>query len=60
MREPGDATPPSNLILYQTENGKTLIQCRFEEESLWLSQAQMGKLYQKDVKTINEHIQNIY
>jgi hypothetical protein len=60
MNPSSEAVPPSDLILYQTEDGKTRIQCRFEDDSLWLSQAQMGELYQKDVKTINEHIQNIY
>jgi hypothetical protein len=60
MRDPDEATPASDLILYQTEDGRTRIQCRFEEENLWLSQAQIGDLYQKDVKTINEHLLNIY
>ena len=52
--------PASGLILYQTEDGKTRIQCRFEDESIWLTQAQIAELYQKDVKTINEHLLNIY
>jgi hypothetical protein len=56
-REP---TPASDLILYQTEDGKTRIHCRFEDEGLWLTQAQIADLYQKDVKTINEHLLNIY
>ena len=60
MSVPGEATPPSDLILYQTEDGKTRIQCRFEDDNLWLTQAQIGELYQKDVKTINEHLLNIY
>lgn len=60
MNSSAEAVPPSDLILYQTEDGKTRIQCRFEDDSLWLSQAQMGELYKKDVKTINEHILNIY
>ena len=60
MRDPSQATPPSDLILYQTEDGKTRIQCRFEDDNLWLTQAQIGELYQKDVKTINEHLLNIY
>lgn len=50
----------SDLILYQTEDGKTRIQCRFKDESIWLTQAQIAMLYQKDVKTINEHLLNIY
>ena len=58
MSFPG--SPASDLILYQTEAGKTRIQCRFEDESIWLTQAQIAELYQKDVKTINEHLLNIY
>ena len=52
--------PPSDLVFYQSEDGKTRIQCRFEEENIWLSQLQIAELYQKDVKTINEHLANIY
>jgi hypothetical protein len=55
-----EPAPGSDLILYQTEDGKTRIQCRFEDESIWLTQAQIAELYQKDVKTINEHLLNIY
>ena len=55
-----EPTPASDLILYQTEDGKTRIQCRFEDESIWLTQAQIAELYQKDVKTINEHLLNIF
>jgi hypothetical protein len=55
-----EPTPASDLIMYQTEEGKTRIQCRFEDEIIWLTQAQIAELYQKDVKTINEHLLNIY
>jgi hypothetical protein len=55
-----EPSPASDLILYQTEDGKTRIQCRFEDESIWLTQAQIAELYEKDVKTINEHLLNIY
>ncbi len=55
-------TPPtsSELILYQTEDGRTRIQCRFEDETVWLTQALIADLFQKDVRTINEHLQNIF
>lgn len=54
-------TPPAGEILvYQTEDGRTRVECRFQEETLWLSQALIGELFQKDVRTINEHLQNIY
>jgi hypothetical protein len=52
--------PASDLIPYQSEDGKNRIQCRFEDESIWLTQAQIAELYQKDVKTIDEHLLNIY
>jgi hypothetical protein len=54
------AAPSSELILYQTEDGRTRIQCRLEDDTLWLTQAQMAELFQKDVRTINEHLVNIF
>ena len=57
---PDTPEPSSRLILYQTEDGRTRIQCRFEGETIWLTQALLAELFQKDVRTINEHIQNIY
>jgi hypothetical protein len=60
MSVPGEATPPSDLILYQTEDGKTRIQCRFEDESLWLTQAQMADLFQTTPQNITQHIKAIY
>ena len=44
-----DETPSSEIILYQTEDGRTRIQCRFENETIWLSQALLAELFQKDV-----------
>jgi hypothetical protein len=52
--------PASEIILYQSEDGRTLVQCRFEDETVWLSQALMSELFQKDVRTINEHLGNIF
>ena len=52
--------PNTDLILYQTEDGRTRIQCRFENETVWLSQALIAELFQKDVRTINEHLLNIF
>jgi hypothetical protein len=39
--------PASDLILYQTEYGKTRNQCQFEDESIWLTQAQIAELHQR-------------
>ena len=48
------------ILFYQTEDGGTRIECRFEEETIWLSQALIAELYQKDVRTVNEHLKNIF
>jgi len=50
----------SDLILYQTEDGQTKIEVHLQDETVWLSQKLMAELFQKNVRTINEHIQNIY
>jgi len=54
------AAPAGELVLYQTEDGRTRIECRFEGETIWLTQALMAELFQKDVRTINEHLVNIF
>ena len=55
-------TPPPNseMILYQTEDGRTRIECRFAEENLWLTQALMAELFQIGVNTVNHHLKGIY
>jgi len=50
----------SELLIYQTGDGRTRIQVRLEDETVWLTQKLMAELFQKDVRTINEHIRNIY
>lgn len=50
----------SNIIIYQTEDGKTKIETRLENETVWLTIEQMAELFQKSRSTINEHIINIY
>ncbi|MBM2816401.1 MAG: Virulence protein [Ignavibacteria bacterium] len=50
----------SQIIIYQTEDGNTKLDVRLENETVWLTQKLMAELFQKDVRTISEHIQNIY
>ena len=50
----------SNIIIYQTEDGRTKIETRLENETVWLTQAQMAELFQKGRTTITEHIKNIF
>ena len=48
------------ILLYQTEDGQTRLECRFQDETLWLTQALIAELFQKDIRTVNEHLKNIY
>jgi len=50
----------SALVLYQTEDGKTRLEVRLQDETAWLTQKMMADLFQVAVPTINEHVKNIY
>jgi len=52
--------PQSSIILYQTEDGRTRIQCRFEDETVWLTQKLMADLFQIGVGTVNHHLKAIF
>jgi hypothetical protein len=52
--------PTGEVILYPTEDGRTRVECRFAGETVWLTQALMAELFGKDVRTINEHLQNLF
>jgi hypothetical protein len=52
--------PQSSIVLYRTEDGRTRNQCRFENETIWLTQAQIAELFDKDVRTVNEHLVNVF
>jgi hypothetical protein len=60
MTDPGDPTPTSELVFYEGEDGKSRIQVRLDGGTVWLSQRLLAELFQKDVRTINEHILNIF
>ena len=55
-----EAPPQSSLILYQSEDGQTRIQCRLVNDTIWLTQALMAELFQVTVPTISEHLKSIY
>lgn len=52
--------PTGEILLYQTEDGKTRLEVQLLGETVWLTQKQMADLFQKDVRTISEHIRNVY
>lgn len=48
------------IVIYQSEDGQTQIDVRLENETVWLTQAQMAELFQKDQSVIARHIANIF
>lgn len=60
MDKPIETSPVGEFLLYETDDGKTRVECRFVDETLWLTQALMAELFQVKVPTINEHLKNIY
>ncbi|MCU0375370.1 MAG: hydroxyacid dehydrogenase, partial [Chitinophagaceae bacterium] len=50
----------SEILLYQTEDGHLKIQVRLENETVWLSQADMAELFQTSKQNISLHIRNIF
>ena len=56
----GNGQPQSSIVLYQTEDGQTRVQCRFENETIWLTQALIAELFQTSIPNINLHLKAIY
>jgi hypothetical protein len=50
----------SEILIYQNQDGNIKIDVRLQEETVWLTQSQMGQLFGKDKRTISEHISNIF
>ena len=48
------------FLVYQAEDGRIKIDVRLADETVWLPQRLLAELFQKDVRTINEHIRNVY
>ena len=49
-----------SLVIYQTDDGRATVECRLVDETIWLSQALMGELFDRSKKTISEHLRNIF
>lgn len=50
----------NQLIFYSTPQGNVKVEVVFEEETFWLSQKRMAELFGVDVRTVNEHLKNIF
>ena len=58
MTTPGNISSP--IIIYQSADGSIATEVRLEGDTVWLSQRQMAELFDKDVRTINEHVINAF
>ncbi len=50
----------SEILIYQNQDGNIKVDVRLQDETVWLTQAQMAKLFGKSRTTITEHIQNVF
>tara|TARA_Y100000385_G_C12985329_1_gene590341 strand:- start:31 stop:252 length:222 start_codon:yes stop_codon:yes gene_type:complete len=50
----------NDIVIYKSNDGVVSFDVNVFDESVWLTQAQMGELFQRSTSTINEHIKNIY
>ena len=55
-----ETLPQSEIILYQTEDGRTRVQVRLEQETVWLTQKLMAELFQTSVPNVSMHIRNVF
>ncbi|MFZ9036151.1 MAG: RhuM family protein [Francisellaceae bacterium] len=53
-------TKQSNIVIYQSQEGDVDLQVSLDHETVWLTQQQMSSLFSKNVRTISEHIMNIF
>jgi len=52
--------PGGEFLLYQTEDGRTRLEVRVQQETVWLSLNQMAELFQRDKSVISRHISNVF
>ena len=50
----------NQIIIYQTPNGETAIDVKIKNDTVWLTQAQMVKLFERDQSVISRHIKNVF
>ncbi len=60
MQKETNNQPGGEILLYQTEDGRTRLEARMTGDTVWLTQKQMADLFQKDIRTISEHVRNVY
>ncbi len=53
-------TELGNIILYKSEDGQDVVDVHLADETVWLNQAQMTELFQRNKRTVSEHIHNVF
>ena len=48
------------VVIYKSPEGESELEVKLKDETVWLTQKQMSNLFKKDVRTVNEHIKNIF
>lgn len=59
-RSSTELVPAGEFLLYETDDGRTRIECRFVDDTLWLSQALIASLFQVSVPTVSEHLKGVF
>lgn len=49
-----------NIILYQSKSGSSVFEVNLEKDTVWLNRAQLSELFDRDIKTIGKHVNNIF
>lgn len=57
---PSTPAPGGEFLFYQTEDGRTRLQVRVQDETVWLSLNQLAELFQRDKSVISRHINNVF
>lgn len=60
MSDSPPQAPQGDFVLFQAADGTTRIECRFESDTLWLTQAAMADLYQISPQAVTQHIKAVY
>ncbi len=50
----------SEFLIFTSQDGKNSIEARYEDETIWLTQKLIAELFEVDIRTVNEHLKNIY
>ncbi len=57
---PDNKLPQCEFILFQATDGRTRIECRFEDATLWLTQSQIAELFQTTPQNVTLHLKAVY